>query len=664
MRNLLIGLGILGIVGAVSACGGDDHANAIPSDPTRGGTGGKSSTGKSGDSNTPGDSGAGGAGSSELAPSVRVTAPSAATDPDADELVTGDEVTVTCLVKPSRADGAGPLDEGSVVLALLDAEGVEVEAKPGNPTTTADEYSNTFSLTDVPAGKLGFSCSAADEGEHRARDEIYSLLDKGPTISFTAPLQDSAHALTDLLDVEFTVEPTRLADKDEGAAVAAVKLQLGGVEIENLSESEVAGSPGRYHLQVNLADSALFKPAPNGPLPIVVTASNSRKTAVTAIKTQHASIDGAGPDIIIVNPVDKDVVGGKVTLEFTAADAIAGVDPKTVVVSLNKVAYPYDAKGDAWDFNINTSTFKFQFDSREIKTSKVQITVNITAKDLVGNAATAGVTASAILFLDNFPPSVDLDPLNVRSVNLDNECSKSFDPVGSSAENDLGKIALAGRFRALVWENTNYDPEIQIQHPAGTDPKTVRIFLGKNLAEPILIDKDHDGICDDVRDKESAESLGLGPLSPTGQPWYEQDDDVAPTAAALECVTKTSDAPDKLCLAESSDMWQVVGGFMGNEPGVYAASASSGLECTGIDWELGSLIGANDDGWICVVARAEDYVHNIGVSRPLRLCVDKPQPEGMPEITPACANSSVDAPSCTDNCTAPPRWGNVKILTL
>jgi hypothetical protein len=416
-------------------------------------------------------------------------------------------------------------------------------------------------------------------------------------------------------------------------------------------------------LQVNLADAALFKPAPNGPFPIAVTASNSRERPVTAIQTRNTSIDGAGPDIEILKPIDKQVVGGKVVLEFAAPDAIAGVDPKTVVVSLNQVAYPYDGTSESWTYSSDDALFKFEFDSREIKTSKVQITVNVTAKDLVGNAATGGVKASAILFLDNFPPSVDLDPLNVRSVNLDGECSISFDPVGSAAENDLDKIALAGRFRALVWENTNSDPEIQIKHPSGTDQESVRVYLGKNLAEPILVDTDDDGICDDVRDPESQESLGLGALTPTGTAWYAKDDAVAPTAADLACTTKAADPADYLCTAESSDMWQVVGGFMG-EPGVYAASATAGLECTGIDWEVGSLIGPNDDGWICLVARAEDNVNNVGVSRPLRLCIDKQQPQGMAEITPPCAKSSIDAPDCTDNCTAPPRWGGVSILTL
>ena len=58
MRNLLLGLGIVGIAAAVSACGGDDKPNAISPDTTRGGAGGTGNTGKSGSSNTSGDAGA------------------------------------------------------------------------------------------------------------------------------------------------------------------------------------------------------------------------------------------------------------------------------------------------------------------------------------------------------------------------------------------------------------------------------------------------------------------------------------------------------------------------------------------------------------------------------------------------------------------------------
>jgi hypothetical protein len=455
------------------------------------------------------------------------------------------------------------------------------------------------------------------------------------------------YPLTQVLEVEFTVEPTPLVDNDAGAEVGDVTFQMGGTTID-LADAEV--SPGSYRLEVDLTDSELFDPSPDGPLPLTVSASNQRNpTPVTAINSQQVSIDGAPPTIQIIKPTDKDVIGGNVPLTFKVNDSVSGVDVNSVAVSLNDVEQLFDATSDQWDFS--NDTFTFEFDSRQIKNSKVQVTVNVRASDGVGNAS---AVASMLLYLDNYAPSIDLDPLDVRTVaqaQAKLECSIAFDPVGDAAKNDLDSAVRAGLFRAIVWENTNIDPEIPEHYYSVTDPDSVKLYLREASEGPLLVDKDHDGTCDDVYNVDSINALSLTVLGKQGNPRYQLGDEASlPTPASLACETKDAMPPIQLCQYQASDMWQVIQ-HPDDENVIYAASPTPDEFCTGVTWEFGSKVNA--DGWVCFAARAVDYARNVGVSRPLRICVDDTDVPG----SPPCATSIANPPSCADQCTPPERFG-------
>jgi hypothetical protein len=99
-------------------------------------------------------------------------------------------------------------------------------------------------------------------------------------------------------------------------------------------------------------------------------------------------------------------------------------------------------------------------------------------------------------------------------------------------------------------------------------------------------------------------------------------------------------------------MWQVIEDNVNHAPIIYAASPTeNSLECTGVSWEFGTKV--SQDGWVCFATRAVDNVGNVGISRPLRLCLDDPDRAG----TPACAEPGSIPPSCTDSCTPPAREG-------
>jgi hypothetical protein len=688
MRNLLFGLGIA-VVGGMVACGGDDTADPIDTDIPKAGAGG-SGGGKAGNGNFGGgdeggagspsggqagtgnaavggagggdEGGAGGTleggaagagGDAGGGPAVMITAPVEVTDPNDAAVLVGAEVTVTCLATPEG--GGAPVNASSAELSLLDAVGVVITKKTGTPTATPNEFTNTFELSGVDAGKVGFSCRVKDQANGVGRDSLYTLLDKGPSIVFVKPEAESVHALAKPLDVVFNVVPAPLGDGDLGAAVNVVSLTMGGKTIPLAGKDD---GQGKYQLQVNLADPVIFTPTPSGSFPIIVKATNKRMPiAVEAVGSESVVIDGAGPVVTIASPADGAVVGGKVSLNFTVKDAIAGVDPATVAVSLNNTEYKYTEGNLEW--TRNGDSYGFTFDARESEDSKVQITVNVSAKDLVGNLSAGGPAATRLYYLDNLAPLIDLDPFNVRSVNAQNECSISFDPVGTLPKNDLGQVGISAVFRALVWERTNSDDGIPFLHYAGTDQGSVTLYF-EPAGTPLLIDKDDDAqnLCDEVTQVDSIRRIGLGPVPKSGSPWFAQGDETTyPSTTQAACNTKAGSVPQKLCAANASDMWQVLERPVVKEPAIYARSVTAGtVECTGQGWEFGTL--ATQDGWHCFAARVVDNVGNVGVSRPQRLCVDDLSLPG----TPTCANSSVDPPSCTDGCTPPARVDLGKIL--
>jgi hypothetical protein len=93
----------------------------------------------------------------------------------------------------------------------------------------------------------------------------------------------------------------------------------------------------------------------------------------------------------------------------------------------------------------------------------------------------------------------------------------------------------------------------------------------------------------------------------------------------------------------NSELYRVVPGrVQGKPPAVYAFAPSNDPnagECNGRSWELGdSRVKA---GWLCLAARVEDTIGNVGISAPLRVCFDDGNHLG-------CDMSHI--PTCTDGC--------------
>lgn len=667
MRNILLAAGLVGVVGLLQACGGEDKRPTAYNEGGSNNTGGSKNPGKAGaagkaGSDSPSDSGAGGADTEPVpnGPVVKITSPSASETPE-DGVLIAPTVKVLCNVTASSAAGASDVDLTTIKIAIADADGKEIETKNAAATTTDNQYSAEFVLATVTSGAVTFSCSAKDKGGLLGQDQLPSFVDHGPTITPISPMPDAAYPLKGGLTVDFTVKPTPLAKNDAGAEVASVEFTLDG---KKQAVKEV--SPGQFQTTLQLDDLDSFPVTPTGA--ISITATNVRKpTPVTATEAYNIIVDGAGPVITITDPMPQQVVGGKVTLKFSIKDEGSGVDQKSVNVTL------YEGQDKPIYFDPDNGwthvgmVYTYTFDTKVIEPhKKVQTTINVRASDAVGNATPIG--QSVQIYLDNVPPQIDLDPKNIRILE-GAKCSGSFDPVGYKALDDLqGVVGDAllnpiGYFRTFVREQTNSEAGQDLFYFSGTKPDTVRLYVQadpEHATTKLLINKNplEDDTCDDIGglDGDSKPPLSkMYPISvgsPTGN-WFSQNDPGAAPAVAGTCTLSADSPSPALCPAKTSDLWYDSFDTELKEPRVYVVGEPhNDASCAGIQLSFVSL--DQPDGWVCAAARVEDNAGNIGISPPIRLCVTRDA-----NNPPACRIMSTTPPSCTDGCTPPARGGDV-----
>ncbi len=659
---------VLGLIAFLCACSADRKTFG-PAD----GLGGSSQTAKGGAGNAGKSSGgtSGGAGptADALAPVIEITSPRAVSDPATGDVLVVDSagvgsVDVVCKVTPSTARGAVVVDVSTIKIALLDMSGTVVREVAG-AALGSNQYKANFVLTTVPAGVIRFRCSASDTArQHPATKTIATFLDHGPTITVTSPAPDSAYPRASVVHFEFAVAPAPLTDTDPGADVTTVTLTANGVAIDI---SEDPKRPGVYSAEVDFSDTSQFPAGLTGTISVAIDATDSR-TPVSATQTKAYTIllDGSSPVVTIKSPASNSLLGGQVQLTFTAIDEKggSGVDLSNLVVTLGTTEYVYDPKDPAWTMMAN-GTFTFAFDSTKFDGSVSQVTVVVRASDLAGNGP---ASAQMFLYLDNAAPFVTLTPFNMRAITHSTDgketyCSIVFDPLGDTMP-DASVGGRFMRFRAFGWDFTNGVPSQDNLYYSGIDKAHVKLYLQPDSSQPIILDTNGDGACDAVvPEVKLLPSLDLLPVPSTGAPDNNPPDLTSPPAVPSQYTCKPQTmVPPKLCAGHVSELTYVIRQNYGtqrnqssNDAAIYAGSvgAADSLSCTGEQWDVASVTkdGVGADGWVCLVAEAIDTAGNIGISAPLRVCLDDETVPG----SPPCALSSIAPPACTQACTPPKR---------
>lgn len=655
---------------ALSACG--DDGGAVRAGPKRdastSGSAGRSSIHKDAGMRDAGDEPGDGAvpvkpsdsGVDPAAPIIEFLTPKALKDPNSGDVLTTPMVTARCKVTMSSAAGARDVNQSTVKITLVNMSdptkpllaGVVVNA--GN-----DEFTADFDLSEQPNGPLQFACTAADVSKPALTGlaTLDTFLDLGPTIELMEPADGSAHQLTKAVHVAFRVTDWPVSLDDMQATTTGIHLVVSGQDFD----MEIMADPteaGLYTADIDFQDPAHFPMAPET-AEIIVTASSSR-TPIAAERRAVAeiAIDAEPPEIAIVTPKALALVRGDVTIQITVTDP-SGVDNSTVIATVLVAGEPHVISGSDW--LINKTTYTSHFDTGGFDAKATQITINVSATDKVGNETVS--PASVVVRLDNVPPIISLDPPLIREYKDSNGtavCSLAFDPVGDNATNDLDTVVTESLYRAMTWDKTNHAQGEEISYVAGIDNSKVKLYAQPDTTIPLLIDKDLDDahICDEINYEDLAIAdlpavVNLAPITRKGSAAYSTvaDFDNPLHMPAPGFCTAGPTAIDKTPLCPNTEMFRAIPQLIdvANPPGaIFAMSpTNSGIGvCNGNSW---AVPFGGHEGWVCIAARVEDTIGNVGVSRPLRVCYDDPSTAFMPDCSPQAG----EAVTCTQDCSPP-----------
>ena len=594
-------------------------------------------------------------------PTVTILTPNEATDPLTDEVVVGDFVEVRCRVARGAAGDARPIDAESVALFRVDAAATVIASPP--VTASGDEFRATCNLDEVPNGPMFFRCTARDTAPvpRCNADDRATLYDGGPSIDVITPTPSSIHS--DSMTLMYRVEPEPLGPGDTEAEVASHTLQVAGITIT----AEQTG-PSEYTAMIDFTDRSLFPEELAGDYELILRATNGR-TPMPGVR-QHSqvfTVDTDGPTIDVDQPDLGQLVGGSTLVRAEVTD-LSGVDPATVTLRVGGIPFTMMREG-ASDF------FRVTFDASVFASTTVELTLNITATDTVGNTQ----TVSLLVKLDSVAPVASLDPPAVRDSNTAAaqvlQCSALFDPVGADSVDDGEVVGTAAEFRARVRDlgNSVVGSNGSVIFIGGVD--YAEILIQDDVNVPLLVDTNNDGICDAINpvvepapaNPAPAVLLQLIPVDPAGNAFYDREivdfNTPGPAYAGAfdDCNPGQASTPPILQCPQTSPLSRIIEG-PSEAPAIFVKPPITRATCVGDAFDF---VGAGlAEGWACAAVRTADTLGNEGVSPPLRVCFS----DGMgASVCPASIGQVVPEamrPACTDGCALPASFTDYPALQL
>ncbi|MFH0902959.1 MAG: hypothetical protein V2A73_20210, partial [Pseudomonadota bacterium] len=455
------------------------------------------------------------------------------------------------------------------------------------------------------------------------------------------------------------VEPWPIKAGDYSAEVTKVTAAISGQSVPLVAVSDT-----RYEAVVRTDDPKLFVPPLNGEHTLRIDAVNKRMLEpgnpaaglVTRTKRSVFVVDNTGPTVRIDSPLVGELVGGVLTIQATITDE-HGVNNNSVLAALGLgaltlVEFPLPVTTDA-------TIFTGRYDLLELRAKveeeypEIQLvfpTLSVRATDMPGNETIIGQE----IVLDYTPPKLDLDPPTVRLARESSgslECSQPFDPLGSDAVNNCQTIAQLSELRARVQDRSNSGTTTsKIWIPmAGMNSDSVQLFIlgglsdrsgavvadGRPSGDAVLVDTNNDGRCDEVnpllipapvpKHLDEVLVINLSPKKAEGKAWFtcEQGNDPLlqkdfPKPSFCGSPLPES-PPDPIC-RRASPLTIALAHPGSGEDAIYMIPPIDDSLCMGLPFD--SVANHIPDGWACIVARGKDMLGNVGVSPPMRVCID------------------------------------------
>jgi hypothetical protein len=556
--------------------------------------------------------------------------------------------------------GTDVVDPQSVT-ATLTAQGSNVVLATGplvGPTgPMGDTYTGKLPLLGLKSGAYTITVSAESSTKQKGAKTVDVTVDAGPLITVISPLPGRHYKGSIVVLVAI--------DPDVKAPVA----QIGAMPVALAKTS----TPGLYRAVFDLT-----LPIPlEGEQLFVVTAEDANK--VTSEVKFTFVVDLVGPTITNTTPIPGEIVGGIINLKASIADD-AGLNVSTVQVIIgdNKTTqFRLPLKSDGAGgfgavFDTNNLT-KCGLGSAAI--CIVRPTVSFRAADILGNET----TVSYEIAVDNFPPVADLVPPKVRVSKRDEgyRCSIEFDPLDrrdtpGDIPHDLCVVPQLFDVRARIEDDGNHASGLkQVPISLVDEDQTAAYLLDTvaigGVAQPLVVDTDGDGFCDDINPKlepttepltgpKQVLKIRMKPVPVAGLADFYPPDYLAagqPSLLPTGCaIGKDPDSPVDLCIGPQPTIalsYMTLPSIWSIEP---IAPADPNY-CFGsqLDTKANNVLppaaGMPGSGWKCLAIATADHVGNRSTSAPLRVYLPDFNNGGSGLYCPTVPATAGPPPSCT-----------------
>jgi hypothetical protein len=566
----------------------------------------------------------------------------------------------TDLVVTATVDiqnGSDFIDTSSVKVTLTPATSAAAAANGVLVSGGSDTYSGKLSLGNLAAGLYTLTVTATSSSGNVGTAQVGIAIDAGPTITVTSPLP--GHPYSGSMSIELTADPGAFPPLTGPTAT------IGGTTID------LTQQPGTTTYRATVAFG------PTTPPPAGVQAlpplSGQQLLDVKATNANGAPaearviflVDIAGPVISLTTPATGQVMGGVINIEATVTDDSGVLDSSVVAVISNQETPLFELSLTPDGSGIYSTLFDTANLTRcpEPPTSDnscvVFPTISFRAVDLVGNQ-----TVLAYGFaIDNIAPVADLDPPLVRHRKLvagGYACSWRFDPLSLNQEigdmpNDGCVVPQVFDLRARIEDDGNRASEVKVTPLSLVDPKNTNVYVMPATGQPLVVDSDGDGRCDEINPLLLPLSPSVPPTAPSGilqvhltpvplqgSGDFEFDASVATDNPPAPCGSGVEPGPPpRLC--NSFEQPTIAISYYDGQPSIWSVDpVDTTFHCLGNQVDM--LANHVPEGWACIAVQTRDLAGNQGVSVPMRVYIQYNAAGGFCPAPPASAGPP---PTCT-----------------
>jgi hypothetical protein len=549
---------------------------------------------------------------------------------------------VDVVASVSIANGTDFVD-GTSVRVTVTREGSTAILESGQLVLdSGDSYAGRISLGDLQSDTYTLTVTARSSGGAVGSDSMTFLIDAGPVISVTSPVEGRSYKRT------LTIE---VVASDPFGLMGAPTATVGSIPV-TLDPSGVDDT-FRGTIDFEAHDPPLFG---DQLLTVRAVNNNGKRTEVQVV----FFIDNEGPLITGTTPTPGEIIGQVIAVSAIVSDNAGVLDSSVIAVIGDETGTPL--------FELPLTPrggglYSILFDSARLTRCPeppatdlciVFPTVSFRASDLVGNETVIGYDFA----VDNIAPVADLDPPNLRDTDQDRvlRCSHEFDPLGvdnfaGDMPNDLKMAPQVFDLRARIQDDGNRATGLKLTPHSLVDPRETSVFIMSNKGQPLIVDTDGNGSCDSINpllvpttqpptQNDQVLKVRLAPVPPGGGADFTPDS----TLPLAYCENGLApEKPEPMCTFAQPT---IAIRYDFTEPAIWSVEPIDDLHCHGNQFDA-KANHIEDGAWACIAVGTRDNAGNFSVSRALRVYIDydyNGQPATFGANPPASAGP---APSCT-----------------